>query len=139
MAVRQGGWAPGLAGSYFGPYPLVFPTPAVTPHGGAAQSTEAARPPRQATEPSGCFSLLSSAPVTRPLGNFRDPCLMVPCVHLVPMSYGTLCALGPHVLWYPVRTWSPCLMVPCAHLVPMPYGTLCALGPHVSWYPVRTY
>ena len=27
MAVRQGGWAPGLTASYFGPHPLVFPTP----------------------------------------------------------------------------------------------------------------
>ena len=57
----------------FWPPPPCFPhPPAVTPHGGTAQSTEAARPPHQATEPSGCFSLLPSAPVTRPLGNFRE-------------------------------------------------------------------
>ena len=54
------------------PTPFFSPPPAVAPHGGAAQSTEAAPHLRQATEPSGCFSLLPSAPVTRPLGNFRD-------------------------------------------------------------------
>ena len=54
------------------PAPLFSPPAVVTPHGGAGRRTEAARSPRQTTDPSGRSGLLPSAPVTRPLGNFRE-------------------------------------------------------------------
>ena len=49
-----------------------FPYPRLSHRtAGPPKSMDAARPPHRATEPSGCFSLLPSAPVTRPLGDFR--------------------------------------------------------------------
>ena len=33
-------------------------------------------------------------------------------------NYGTLWALGPHALWYPMGSWSPRLMVAYMHLSP---------------------
>ena len=56
----------------FWPLAPCFPYPRLSHRTtGPPQSTDAAQLPRQATEPSGCFSLFPSAPVTRPLGNFR--------------------------------------------------------------------